>query len=205
MRKSFWMLLAASAILVFAPIMRADDTNDPSFLENGSSECGPPASPTDWCAGYTTLVDPQSGIKTLVYVFNTSEIPTVVAGDVKIVEPGTMTVGDDIRFETLTTGSVLGPVAFIYSNDTSGGLLADMGLPSTYSSNAVTVSESSAGLALWQPSSSTQPGYTGLTGTAKYANTEYGLQSSDAPEPGTLCLMGSGLLGAISMWRRKKA
>ena len=183
------------------------DVIDPLFGETLTNTC--PAN----CLSVADGVDPISGMTTLEYVFyNSGDLPStgthspisaVVAGDVKVLEFGGSTVGDLIRFEN-TGGSA---VAFIFSSDISGGLAADVGLPTTFQANTVTISENSSGGApAGLPSSpytpsSTQPGHC----TSCSSSIAYGLQSPDLiPEPGTLTIMGIGLLGMGAARRLRK-
>ena len=197
--KRFVSVLLFVALSAGMALADSFDSNDPSFFENLSGCAG-----ANWCASVGTAVDPLSGMTTEMYTFNTSYIPSVVSGDVKITEFGSSTVGDLIRFEQLPAGAY---VAFIYSDDVSGGLAADVGLPSSFQTNSVTIAETSTGITtLYTPASTPapgQPGYTGLT-TGSYANTTYALTSSDVvPEPSSFALFGSGLLGLAGMLRRK--
>jgi hypothetical protein len=107
------------------------------------------------------------------------------------------TVGDVIRFENVVnpdnlTGTYA--VAFIFSDDISTGLAADVGIPATFQTNKSSILEPSNGTIVFTPSSG-QAGYAGVT---------WGLQSGDAspvPEPATLSLLGFGLLGLGARYR----
>lgn len=167
---------AAIATLALSQPVKADPM-DPAFVETLTNSC------MANCASVALANDPDNpgGPKTVEFTFN-STIPSVVAGDVLIDEFGTTTVGDVIRFENIGTTAV----AFIYSNDISTGLAADVGLPASFLSPNVTFTENSAGFAGPYTPSAGQPGYCATCASAPI----YGLTSLDAvPAP----LIGRGL------------
>ena len=177
-----------TSMLVLSPPAKATPINDPAFVETLTNSC--PAN----CASVALGTDPLSGKTTVEFTFN-STIPSVVAGDIKVTEFGSSTVGDVIRFENISSAAV----AFIFSNDV--GLPADVGLPS-FQTNTVTIAESSAGFAGPFTPSSGQPGFCAACTTTPAT---YGLTSPDlVPEPGTLLLLGSGLLAGTFAKRWKK-
>lgn len=202
MRRWFFvfLLLAVSASIALADGINPDDP----YLNETGSACGSPTH-VPWCAGTsTTTVDPQTGMKTLMYQLVSSQFPTGVAqGTVLVFERVGSTVVDDvINFENLGTTSTPEWAIFVYSSDISGGLAADVGLPpsSTYFSNQKSIAESTLGIAPYNGTyipASGEPGYG--TGYAAYG---YQLASADIPEPSSLLLLGSGLLGLAGMLRK---
>jgi PEP-CTERM motif-containing protein len=189
---AFMTIAIATSMLVLNQPAKATPINDPVFVETLTNNC--PAN----CASVALASDPGPGGRTTVeFTFN-STIPSVVAGDVKVTEFGSSTVGDVIRFENISSVAV----AFIYSNDI--GLPADVGLPSAFQTNTLTIAENSAGLAGPFTPTSGQPGF---CGTSCATAPTYGLISLDIPEPGTLLLLGSGLFAAnvVRRWKKKVA
>lgn len=186
------VLLTVSASFAFADGI---NSNDPYFTESGSS-----CANASWCSGYTTAVDPLSGIKTLMYTLNSSVFTSgVVSGDIEITEQGVQQgqVGDLIRFENVNGTYEV----FIFSDDLNGGQLADVGLPSSFQSNHITIAENGVNSTLFTPTYG-QAGYTGLT-SGDYAHTSYELYSpADTPEPSSLLLFGTGLLVLAGVVRK---
>jgi PEP-CTERM motif len=186
------------------------DIIDPEFTERL-----PAVSTTTTCASncFEEIMglDPISGITTLEYVFTNAfdktaaqtPITSVVAGDLTVKVFGTSQVGDVIRFENLNvggaTGSGMSAVAFIFSADISGGLAADVGLPSTLQALTGSISENTSGQStVWFPTSG-QPGFCAC------ATVGYGIMSVDLiPEPGTLAILSLGLLGTAAARRWKQ-
>ena len=174
------------------------DPIDPIFNETVTNNC-----PSN-CISVGLATDPMSGIKTVEYTFYNSSnvtaghsaIPTVVAGDVLIKDFGTSTIGDVIRFENISGSGV----AFIFSNDI--GLPADVGLPSPFQSDTITISENSSDFAGPVFPTTGQPGECTSCGSG---NVGYALQSASIPEPGTVSLMGSACLMLLwGLGRRTK-
>lgn len=188
---AFATVAIAASMLVLSQQAKATPINDPAFVETLTNSC--PAN----CAGVTLATDPIGGKTTVEFIFNAT-IPSVVAGDVKVTEFGSSTVGDVIRFENISGSSA---VAFIYSNDI--GLPADVGLPATFQTNTITISENNVGFAGPFTPTAGQPGFCATCATAP----TYALTSVDIPEPGTLLLLGSGLLAGTfaRRWKKKRA
>ena len=196
MRKLYGILSSAAVLMLMAPVALADIDNDPAFFEDGSGCAG-----VLWCAGSGTLQDPfAGGLVTEYYKLNTTYLPAVTGGDVLINEFGTTTVGDVIRFEMIS-GT---PYAFIYSDDTAGGLAADVGLPSSFQANTVTLTENVHGLAVFTPTAG-QPGYA-AGAVSPYRPPTYGLTSAVVPEPAFTYVIGAFLfvVGVGGAFRRRR-
>ena len=190
------------------------DVIDPEFTETLPAVSTTTSCPAN-CFEEIMGLDPLSHVTTLEYVFYNgsdgvghSPIPGVVAGDVKVTEFGSSTVGDVIRFENVSVGGLTGPglsaVAFIFSGDISGGLAADVGLPSTLQGLTATISENASGQSTtWTPTSG-QLGFCNVSGCPNGSIT-YAIASPDLiPEPGTLAILSLGLFGMAAVRRRKK-
>ena len=194
----FATMAIATSMVVSSHSAKANPI-DPVFNETVTNNC-----PSN-CISVGLATDPLSGKTTVEYTFYNSSnvttghvaIPTVVAGDILVDEFGTSTVGDVIGFENISGSAV----AFIFSNDI--GLPADVGLPS-FQSNTITISENSSDFAGPVFPTTSQPGECASCGSG---NVGYALQSASIPEPGTLFLMGSGLLAGTfaRRWKKKGA
>ena len=196
--------LSASALLATAQVASADPIQDPFLDETQNLTNTCPAN----CASVVLATDPISGKTTVEYVLQLSGSPiTVTAGDVKVTEFGSSTVGDVIRFEDVTISNVLRGVLFVFSGDGTNGIPydADVGLPSSFQTNFTTISENSVGQTATYVPTTGQPGYC-ATATGASCNIGYVLNSPDAqvPEPLTLSIFGAGLFGAAAIRRRRK-
>ena len=197
--------LAAGPMLALLGPANADPIQDPFLDETQNLTNTCPAN----CANVVLAADPISGKTTVEYVLQLSGSPiTVTAGDVKVTEFGSSTVGDVLRFEDVTISNVQRGVLFLFSGDGSNGVPydADVGLPSSFQTDVATISENSSGVTspTYLPTTG-QPGYC-ATAAGASCNIGYVLNSPDAvPEPLTLALFSTGLVGLVTLRRRKKS
>lgn len=199
--------LAVVSFLALGLPAKADQITDDTISDPFINEAQPYNTCPSNCGSVVLAVDPISGIKTVEYIFN-STVPTVLAGDLLLKEQETNKIGDVLRFEDINGVSV----AFLFSDDPGNGhpYPADVGLPPSYQSNTVTLTETSIETSgsTYTPSSG-QPGFCQITKVINNVPTlvpcaGYVIQSDDAiPEPGTLALFGAGLIGLGALRRRK--
>jgi hypothetical protein len=146
--------------------------------------------------------DPGPGGLGSVLSYNLLGPPGLVAGDVFLLEPGGGPISDIIRFNPAGTGSPGYPASLLfYSNDISGGLLADVGLPTANYTNTVTLTETL-----------TPSGFFGYTPTAAQPgfvpgfSVSYNFSRADAavPEPASIAMLGTGALAFLGYARRRR-
>lgn len=142
--------------------------------------------------------DPGPGGLNNVPFFAIANPPGLIAGDLAILEPGTNTVSDILRFNpTLQGGGI-----FVYSDFELGEArdLADVGLPNAVSANVLTVSEVGGEFSngfVYVP----LPGQPGNVSGVPQTLVTYHF-FSDTPEPGTIALFVIG--GVLLYWRRRR-
>lgn len=138
---------------------------------------------------HTMATDPSSGITTLQYTLPFAG----VAGDLLLDDPGSSQVSDVLRFD----GNY--HVYFFSEVEPGQSQLADVGLPSTYLTPNVTVSESGTEgvftYAYYTPTAG-EPGFKPAAPTMEYYIV------SDVPEPSVMMLGSFG--GALLVYLRSK-
>ena len=140
-----------------------------------------------------------SGIKTVEYEFN-STVPDVVARDVEITKFGSSALAAVLRFENISGGADL----FSYSANVEGGYPSDVGIPGSFQSETMTISDNALSVSSLNTPTSTQPGFClKVTGAPCSPSVAYPLTSA-VPEPFKLSLFGAGVAGAAFVRRRRK-
>lgn len=174
----------------------AQSTNNPLIFlpENGVGTIQFPGASAMPLPG-VLAPDPGPGGKTAL-TFNLLGPPSLVPGDLLLFDRDILS--DVIRFNP--AGSAVGypaSVVFYSALEAGGGALADVGFPSAFYQNIVRLAEGTLGV-VYTPMAN-QPGY-----VAGYGVT-YQIESlTPAPEPGSIVLLATGLLGLAGAGRLRR-
>lgn len=191
------LLLSGSALAQSNPtVIITVDENGHGFIQTpfgGAATTG------------TLQPDPGPGGLPAALTYNLLGPPSLVAGDVPILDPGGLTLSDDIRFNAAGTGGVSAyPASLVFYSDNSHGVnsLADTGFPTAPYTNVVFETEVISGgtSGLTYTPGPNDPGY-----VAGF-NVTYNITSdTTVPEPASasLILAAAGLL--LAGKRRLKA
>lgn len=182
-------LVAAGVVLAVAPSAHAFFTLN--FDENGNGSVSVNNGAFVPTVGVLADDPSQAGVQ-LVLTYTLPEL--VGAGTVQILEPVTLILGDVIRF-TSATGTLTGAAdrMIFYSDNTDGvDALADTGFPAN-------LTEGAQGGPIFE----TGPeGNNRFQFVASGPNIYNGVSDASVPEPGTLFLLGIGLISFLARPRR---
>lgn len=202
---AFAACLCSSALADGCPTITVDENGNGTLNFTTGGTCGSGAiAPTSG----VLAADPGPGGLASVLTYSLLGPPSLVAGDVLLTECGGACFLDVIRFNPAGTGGAGYAASLLFYSDNVDGFdsLGDTpSPPGAFYSNTVSIpeigTETNNG-AIYTPTAG-QPGFVaGFTVTYDFISDGTGVP---VPEPGSLMLLGTGLLGLFGVIRGKAA
>jgi hypothetical protein len=205
------VLSLAASLLATGGKVHAQAANNPTISvdETGLGTIRFPGSPIFPLPG-VLAPDPGPGGLSSALTYNLLGPPSLVAGDVILLEPGLGVLTDIIRFNPAGTGgNPAYPASLVFYSDLAfdgGNSPADVGFPTALYTNTVSFVETGPeagpnGFSNYTPTAN-QPGFVPGFGVTYNFTSDAGA----VPEPASFVMAGTAVLAGLGYaWRRKRA